>query len=124
VGTLAKSESRDRVAFLPKIAFIPMPPMKKVIDASALRTPALRAYLAASPANFAVLPEMAALESFKGDAANNLKRSLEIVGAFPRQILVLKPNEEIVKLDPRRKGLRDVAGMPVQPCPRRPLARQ
>lgn len=79
--------------------------MKKVIDASALRSPALRAYLEASPTNFAVLPEMAALESFKGDAAYNLKRSLEILGAFPRQVIVLKPNEEIVKLDPRRKGL-------------------
>jgi hypothetical protein len=79
--------------------------MKKVVDASALRTRTLREFLAASPTNVAVLPEMVALESFKGDAVVNLPRSLGILGAFPKQVLVLRPNEEIVRLDPRRKGL-------------------
>jgi hypothetical protein len=93
--------------------------MKKVIDASGLRSPELSSYLSASTANLAVLSDYAAMESFKGSAAVNIRNALRIVSRHPKQVLVLKSTGKIASLRPRRTGLharlidhRQTAGFP------------
>ena len=79
--------------------------MKKVIDAGALRSPQLEDFLTASFKNTAVLTDYASMESFKGDGAVNIRRSLEILRRFPRQVVILKSTAEIGRLRPRSAGL-------------------
>jgi hypothetical protein len=79
--------------------------MKKVIDAGALRSPKLKHFLAASPENSAVLTDYAAMEAFEGNGHVNVRKSLEILSHFPRQVLVLKSTREITRLRPRSMGL-------------------
>jgi hypothetical protein len=79
--------------------------VKKVIDAGALRSPELFAFLSSSARNIAVLTDYASMESFKGNAAINIRKSVEIVSRFPEQVLVLKSTREITQLRPRNKGL-------------------
>ncbi len=50
----------------------------------------LRAYLAASPANKAVITDYAAMEAHKGDTLNSIYKSMEILCEFSRQVVILK----------------------------------
>jgi hypothetical protein len=79
--------------------------LKKVIDAGALRSPALERFLRTSPNNIAVITDYASMESFKGEGAVNIRRSLQIVGRFPKQVLILKSTAQICALRPRLSGL-------------------
>src|SRR5436190_23583261 len=78
---------------------------KKVIDVSALRSAALEDFVAASPTNMAVITDYASMESFKGDPAINIRRSLAILSRFAKQVVVLKSTAEICALRPRVSGL-------------------
>jgi hypothetical protein len=79
--------------------------VKKIVDAGAMRSPLLAAYLAASSRNFAVLTDYACMESFKGNADVNLRKSLEILSQYPKQVIVLKGTAKIIRLQPRGHGL-------------------
>jgi hypothetical protein len=79
--------------------------MNKVIDAGALRSHKLQSYLDASPNNFAVITDYAAMESFKGDPIKNLRLSLRILADNPNRVIVLRSTRFISNLKPRKKGL-------------------
>jgi hypothetical protein len=79
--------------------------VKKVVDAGALRSATLAEFLRASPRNTAVLTDYASMECFKGDGAVNIRRSLEIISHFPKQVAVLKSTAIISRLRPRKPGL-------------------
>ena len=79
--------------------------VKKVVDASGLRSSPLELYLAASPGNFAVVTDFALFEIFKGNAAVNVRKSVAIISRFPKQVIQLRPHGEIATLNLRRKGL-------------------
>lgn len=78
--------------------------MRKVIDRSYLQEPELRAILAASKKNRAVLPDYAAMEAFKGDAIANIASATQILRDFPKRVIVLKSTRFISMLKGRRCG--------------------
>jgi hypothetical protein len=53
--------------------------MKKVTDAGALRSPTLERFLRSSRHNAAVITDYASMESFKGEATINIRRSFQIL---------------------------------------------
>lgn len=79
--------------------------MKKVVDASALRSEILKNYLSASRNNVAIVTDHLAMELFKGDGQTNVSHSLRILAAHPDQVAVLKPTHAILKSRPRGTGL-------------------
>lgn len=80
--------------------------MKKlVIDSNALQTEELRRFLAKSKQNFAVLPDFAGIEAYKGDPLKTIFKSMKIVSEFPQQVIILKGSEKVCNLSGRRKGL-------------------
>lgn len=79
--------------------------MKLVIDSNALQTEELRAFLAKSKQNFAVLPDFAGMEAYKGDPLKTVYKSMAIVSDFPNQVIILKGSEKVCGLSGRRKGL-------------------
>lgn len=79
--------------------------MYLVIDSNQLQSPKLRAFLAASLKNRAVLPDFAAMEAYKGDTLSSIFKSMAIVCEFPGQVIVLKGSAKICGLSGRRKGL-------------------
>lgn len=85
-----------------------------VIDSNALRSEALRRYLGKSQTNFAVLTDYVAMEAYKAKTLGVLSRSMEIVGEFPRQVIVLKGTNKICGLKPKARGLRKRMICPTQ----------
>jgi|GEM_PF-1145864 len=79
--------------------------MKLVIDSNALQTEKLRAFLAKSKQNFAVLPDFAGMEAYKGDPLKTVYKSMAIVYDFPNQVIILKGSAKVCGLSGRRKGL-------------------
>lgn len=79
--------------------------MKKVVDSNYLQCEKLRDYLAASPSNYAVLTDYAAMEAYKGDTLKSIYRSMEIVAGFPKQVIVLKSTTTVCGLSGRKAGL-------------------
>ncbi len=79
--------------------------MRKVIDTNQLQSQALRIYLSASPKNFAVLTDYVAMEAHKGDTLTSIYRSMEILGDFPSQVIVLKNTRVTCGLSGRGSGL-------------------
>jgi len=81
--------------------------MRKVIDTNFLQTEALRAYLAASTDNYAVLTEFAAMESYKQDALDvldALNSQMGVLVQFPTQVIVLKGTLDVCSLSGRDAG--------------------
>ena len=78
--------------------------MRKVIDRNFLQEPELRAFLAASKKNRAVLTDYAAMEAFKGDAIANIASATQILRDFPKRVIVLKSTRFIPMLKGRRCG--------------------
>ncbi|MCX5698821.1 MAG: hypothetical protein NTX01_03905 [Candidatus Omnitrophica bacterium] len=72
--------------------------MKKIIDANFFRDPELVDYLKSNKENMVVFCDYACMESYKGNAIENIYRSIEIVSKFPDQVVVLKGTRDIVKL--------------------------
>jgi len=81
--------------------------VRKVIDIGAAQAPMLGDYLSKSSKNFIVICDAAQMEMLKGDAILNIRKSLEVAARYPDQVLVLKHDREIAKLDPRPKGLQN-----------------
>lgn len=61
-----------------------------VIDSNMLRSDGLRTYLSRSPRNFALLPDYASMEAYKGDTLVSIYKSMDILSQFPGQVLILK----------------------------------
>lgn len=70
---------------------------RMVVDSNYLQSPALRDYLSASADNYAVLTDYAAMEAYKGDP-QVIFRSMEILTAHPKQVIVLKGTQEVCRL--------------------------
>ena len=66
---------------------------RKVVDTNVLQAPSLRDYLAKSAANFAVLTDYAAMESYKGKTLNSIFRRMAILAEFPKQVIVIGQRE-------------------------------
>ncbi len=79
--------------------------MKLVIDSNALQTQKLREFLEKSKQNFAVLPDFAAMEAYKGDPLKTVYKSMSVVSEFPSQVIILKGSAKVCALIGRRKGL-------------------
>ena len=79
--------------------------MRLVVDSNRLQSDELRRYLAGSSKNFAVLTDYAAMEAHKGDTLASIYKSMEIVCAYPAQILVLKTTGVVCGLSGRASGL-------------------
>lgn len=79
--------------------------MRKIIDTNMLQSHELRAYLAHSDQNFAVLTDYSAMETLKGDTLAMIFRSMEVVAAHPKQVIVLKDTTSVCGLSTRNAGL-------------------
>ena len=79
--------------------------MKRVIDSNQLQTETLRAFLARSPENIAVLPDFVSMEAYKGDPLKSIFKSMSVLSEFPHQVLILKGSAKVCALTGRRKGL-------------------
>lgn len=64
--------------------------MKVVVDSNAMRSEALRNYLAARRSNRAVLIDYASVEAYKANPLVTIQRSMAILAEFPEQVLVLR----------------------------------
>jgi hypothetical protein len=71
---------------------------RKVVDTNFLQDEALRPYLSASPDNYAVLTDYAAMEAYKGDSLTWIYDRMEILAQYPKQVLVLKGTQDICGL--------------------------
>jgi len=67
----------------------------------------LRAYLQKSPHNFAVIADYAWIEIYKQQTVEAVKHGLSVVGDFPDQLILLRFNGEIIRLDPTEPDLRE-----------------
>lgn len=73
----------------------------KVIDASYLRLPHLEEFLSADPDNRVVFDDHACMEAYKGPGLRNILNSLEIVGRYPSQVVVLMETNGVISLQAR-----------------------
>jgi hypothetical protein len=76
-----------------------------VVDSNALHCETLRAFLSASPNNYAVLNDYAAMEAYKGDTLKSIFPSMKIASEFSRQIIILKSTGHICSLSGRGQRL-------------------
>jgi hypothetical protein len=72
--------------------------MKKIVDANFFRDSALADYLKLDKGNKVVFCDYACMEAYKGNAIENISRSIEIVSKFPDQVVVLKGTRDVIKL--------------------------
>ncbi len=79
--------------------------MRLVIDTSALRSALTRDYLGASVNNEVIVPQPVLVECLKGNAAENMRRSLIGLTEFSSQISILKAGKTLLKMRPRVTGL-------------------
>jgi len=86
---------------------------RKVVDSNFLQSESLRAYLSASPGNYAVIPDFVAMEAYKGQTLSWIHDRMSVLADYPTQAIVLKGTQEISKLNGRaaasRKALIDQA---------------
>jgi hypothetical protein len=73
--------------------------MRMIIDSSVLRDPALETFLQSSADNRAVISEVTAFESYKGNPVRNASHNYEICARFPRQILILRCVRDIIEAE-------------------------
>jgi hypothetical protein len=64
--------------------------VQNVIDSNYLQCEQLRAYLASSGDNQAVITDYAAMEAHKGDTLKSIYKSMEVLCEFPEQVVILK----------------------------------
>ncbi|MER9052501.1 hypothetical protein NKJ73_21950 [Mesorhizobium sp. M0074] len=72
-----------------------------------LQSQELRSHLQASPHNFAVLADYAWIEIYKQRSLEAIKHGLSVVGDFPDQLILLRSNGEIIRLDPTEPDLHE-----------------
>lgn len=76
--------------------------MKLVIDSNGLRSQRLRSFLSARRSNRAVLIDYASVEAYKKNPLVTVQRSMEILGEYPTQVLVLHATGVIATQDSRK----------------------
>jgi hypothetical protein len=64
--------------------------MQSVVDSNFLQRQELRAYLAGSHENQAVITDYAAMEAHKGDTLKSIYKSMAVLCEFPKQVVILK----------------------------------
>jgi hypothetical protein len=79
--------------------------IRKVADASVLRSPSLRRFLSESQDHRVVLTDYSAMESYKGDTLQTIYHSMEVLRDYPYQVDVLKTTGEVCALSGRSRGL-------------------
>lgn len=79
--------------------------MRKVIDSNQLQSLELRAFLAQSRHNIAVLTDYSAIEAYKGSSLEGIYRSMSILSDFPDQVIILKVTSVVCGLNGRGSGL-------------------
>jgi hypothetical protein len=79
--------------------------MRLVIDSNQLQSARLAKFLSRSSSNQAVLTDFVAMEAYKGDSLNSIFKSMEIVSAFPSQVLILKGSRKLFGVLGKPKGL-------------------
>jgi hypothetical protein len=79
--------------------------MRKVVDTNFLQDEDLRAYLAASPDNIAVITDYTE-EEVLAAGKDNIIKSTGILAAFPRQVVLGKETNALAMLRGKRKGMK------------------
>lgn len=79
--------------------------MRLVIDTCCLKAEKLNQFLSLSTDHVAVLTDFTVAETFKGDGLLNAGQAWEVLSKFPKQIIILKPLEEIVSASVKRPCL-------------------
>jgi hypothetical protein len=80
--------------------------MRKVLDPSFFQDPALQRYLAADHRNKVVLPDYAAMESYKADdPVRGAANFVAILGRYPNQVEIPKGTRRLVTSSWRGRGL-------------------
>ena len=74
---------------------------RKVVDTNCLQSEALQVYLSASAHNYAVLPNYAAMEAYKGDTLKSIYSSMAILAQHPKQVIILTGTQDICALKGR-----------------------
>lgn len=67
-----------------------------VVDAGMLRKQELAEFLSSAPTNFAAVAQLTFVEMCQGDILNNLEPSTRILSRFPRQVLVLRGQVDLI----------------------------
>jgi hypothetical protein len=80
--------------------------MRKVVDTNFLKSEQLQEYLG-DPANFAVLPDFAMMETLKLRDATAISGQLKSLAERPKQVIALKPTRAVggLRSRPRSRGL-------------------
>jgi hypothetical protein len=81
--------------------------MQQVIDSNFLQSNQLRAYLAASVNNRAVITDYAAMEAYKGDTLKSIYKSMGVLCEFSQQVVILKSTTVVCGLRGRDDDLRE-----------------
>lgn len=79
--------------------------MRKVVDSNFLGREELRKYFSQSPSNHVVLTDYASMEAYKGDTLVTIHKSMEILSAYPQQVIILKNTHHVCRLNGRGSGL-------------------
>jgi hypothetical protein len=79
--------------------------MRKIVDSNFLQSSRLADYLGRSKTHFAVLTDYAAMEAYKGNTLSSIHRSMEILSAYPSQVIILKNTLLVCGLRPRTSHL-------------------
>lgn len=80
-------------------------PTKMVLDTNYREDPELSVYLSKRSSNFVVLTDYFAMEAYNSASVKDVIKSMEILSAFPKQVIVLKPTINIATLRGRKSGL-------------------
>lgn len=78
---------------------------RKVVDSNQLRSQQLEDYLSKSKTNFAVLPDYASMEAYKGDTLVTIYESMALLSKYLKQVIVLKTTGVVCGLSGRGSGL-------------------
>lgn len=79
--------------------------MRKIVDSNFLQHQELRDYLSSSKNNFIVLNDYASMEAYKGNTLVSIYKSMEILSAYPSQVIILRDTQTICGLRGRKARL-------------------
>lgn len=79
--------------------------MRVVIDTNRLQSEELRLFLSGDRDNLAVLPEHTVTEIFKPNSVDAVVTSFSVLGAFPKQVMLLHSNRNVALISPRGGAL-------------------
>lgn len=79
--------------------------MRTVIDTNGLQDDKLERYLARDRRNIAVIPDGVLMETFKKNAVVSADKATAILRRYPRQTVILKRPDKILRINTRSSGL-------------------